>query len=79
MKEQTYIQLLDTFTWTVVALLSVYIILWIIENYDTKSIDLNDENKQHDDFEDIKMVSVANDSADSNESKKKQNKNKKGK
>ena len=42
MKEETYVKLLDTFTWTVVAMLTMYIVFWIIENYNTGSINLND-------------------------------------
>ncbi|KAH0571118.1 hypothetical protein SS50377_27418 [Spironucleus salmonicida] len=38
MKEDTYVRMLDTFTWTVVCLLSLYIILWLIENYNVQSI-----------------------------------------
>lgn len=45
MKEETYVKLLDTFTWTVVAMLTLYIVFWIIENYNTGSINLNEEQK----------------------------------
>ena len=33
---------MDTFTWTVVAMLTMYIVFWIIENYNTGSINLNE-------------------------------------
>ena len=59
MKEDTYTRLLDIFTWTVVALLALYIILWVIEYYDTKSITLNEKDLEaKDDFEidDVKLT-----------------------
>lgn len=46
MKEETYVKLLDTFTWTVVAMLTLYVVLWIIENYNTSSINLNETQKE---------------------------------
>eukprot|EP00703_Trepomonas_sp_PC1_P001232 JAP95374.1 Hypothetical protein TPC1_11658 [Trepomonas sp. PC1] len=59
MKEDTYTRLLDIFTWTVVGLLALYIILWVIEYYDTKSITLNEKNLQEKDdfdFEEVKPL-----------------------
>lgn len=41
MKEQTYVKLLDNFTYTVVAVIIIYIILFVIEYYNKPMIDMN--------------------------------------